>query len=85
MVACPLCILGIPEEEHTRERWSLITEEEREIITAHWRANPGVLLDDELADDRRAFGVGEFRNPQTNGPVDDTSDQVRARGDDQPG
>lgn len=47
MAACPLCILGIPEDEHSSERFASITDEEYKIINEHWKRNPGVILGDQ--------------------------------------
>lgn len=47
MVACPLCILGVPEEDHSPERFASITPEEREIIREHNKKHPGVVLTPE--------------------------------------
>ena len=52
MVACPLCILGVPEEEHSPERFGAITEAEREIIDAHNHEHPGVLIEGEVLEHR---------------------------------
>ena len=50
MAACPLCILGLTEEEHTKERWMSITDEEKEIIRYHWFRNPGVISEETHSD-----------------------------------
>lgn len=46
MVACPLCILGVPEEDHSPERFASITEEEHKIISEYNKKHPGVILSD---------------------------------------
>ena len=53
MVACPLCVLGVPESEHSPERFASITEEEREIIRQHNLKHPGVILSPEQERERR--------------------------------
>jgi hypothetical protein len=47
LVACPLCILGVPEEEHSPERFASITDEERKVIAAYNKLHPGVILTPE--------------------------------------
>lgn len=45
MAACPLCVLGIPEEEHTPENWDRCgTDPEWAArLEAHYREHPGVI------------------------------------------
>jgi len=54
MVACPLCILGVPEEDHSPERFASITEEEHEIISAYNKLHPGVIISPEAEAEYRA-------------------------------
>jgi hypothetical protein len=46
MAQCPLCILGVPEDEHTPERWQNVTEEEKAIVREYREKHPDVLVDE---------------------------------------
>lgn len=48
MVACPLCVLGLPEEEHTPENWKRLTTDPEWAaeVDAFNQQHPGVRLDE---------------------------------------
>jgi hypothetical protein len=54
MVACPLCVLGLPEEEHIPANWErLNTDPEwRAKVDAYNKQHPGVLLEETTRERR---------------------------------
>lgn len=85
MVACPLCVLGLSEEEHTPENWDRLgTDPEWAAkVDAHNQQHPGVLLDDDA---NPRYVLRAYESPDASrlatillAPGDDPAPEVWAR------
>lgn len=49
MPACPLCILGLPQEDHTPEAWFELARNQawQALVAKHWLEHPGVIPEQE--------------------------------------
>ena len=63
MAGCPLCILGLTEDEHTQENWNRAATDPEwsAIIYARWAEQPGVLINCDDCDENISRDISIFK------------------------